>query len=156
MAIPEIKNREFGWDDEISNEGTPLRVVPEGDYNVTIVALERARHTPREGGKLPACNKAVLTVRVTDPTDGADVDLRYNLFLHSSQEWKLCEFFVGIGQKKKGEPLHMNWNAVVGETGMCHVKVRKFRGNDGNERESNEISKWHEKQQAPTFSAGKF
>ena len=156
MAINETEVREFGWDDEISNEGTPFRVVPEGDYPFTIVNFQQARHTPQPGGKLPACPKAILTVRVVDPTDGAEVDLTYNLFLHSSQEWKLCEFFIGIGQKKKGEPLRMRWNEVIGSTGMCHVKVRKYIGNDKQERESNEISKWFEPHQAPSFQAGAF
>lgn len=158
MNPNETVDREFSWDDEIANEGTPFRVLPQGDYAFTIVSFVQARHQPREGGKLPACNKAVLTVRVQDPTDGAEVDLPYNLFLHSSQEWKLCEFFMGIGQKKKGEPLRMRWNEVVGSTGQCHVSVRKFTGRDGEERERNEITRWYEKPQAvaPAFQAGAF
>lgn len=157
MAIdPSMVDHEFGWDDEISNEGTPFRVVPEGDYKFTIVGFEKGRHQPQPGGKLPACNKAILTVRVNDPSDGAEVDLVYNLFLHSSQEWKLCEFFVGIGRKKHGEPLRMDWSNMIGVTGMCHVKVRKYKNRDGQERDSNEISKWFEPPQAPAFQAGNF
>lgn len=131
-------------------------MLPEGDYPFTIVGLEKARHSPRPGGALPACNKAVLTVRLED-TDGVTVDIKYNLYLHSSQEWKLCEFFAGIGARKKGEPLKMNWGTVVGSTGLCHVKVRSYKSEGKDEdRKSNDISKWYPKETAPEFQEGTF
>ena len=37
----------------------------------------------------------------------------------------------------------MNWGAVPGSTGVCHVGVRKWTGNDGKEREGNEINEFY-------------
>ena len=45
----------------------------------------------------------------------------------------LSAFFGAIGQKRKGEPLRMDWNAIVGRTGVCKVGVREYNGNKYNE-----------------------
>lgn len=147
--------RELGWDDVIENDGQDFILLPEGDYPFTVVGLEKARHTPQPGGKIPPCNKAILTIRL-QTQDGQTSDQKYNLFLHSSQEWKLCEFFAGIGARKKGEPLRMNWAVVVGATGICHVRVRTFAKRDGSEGKSNDIAKFYAKETAPEFREGEF
>ena len=99
--------REFGWDDEIQRDESPFQVLPEGDYNFTVKKFERARHSGSE--KIPACNKAILTVAVSSAEASGDV--LTNLFLHSKFEWKLCQFFTSIGQRKHGEAMRMNWGA---------------------------------------------
>ena len=138
---------ELGWDHEITQDEMQSVLLPEGDYPFMVVNLEKARYTPKQGGKLPACNKAILTLRLTLP-DGQTADLRYNLFLHSSQEWKLGAFFYAIGQKRKGEPLRMNWATVIGSTGRCHVKQRTYNGNT-----SCEIDRFHEPSAVPAPAA---
>ena len=112
--------------------------------------FERARHNGSE--KIPPCNKAVLTLFLRGP--GGSGDVQTNLFLHSKFEWKLCQFFTAIGQRKHGETMRMNWGAVTGASGYCHVGVRKWMGNDGKERESNEIAEFYDPETAPKISAG--
>ena len=131
--------RELNWDDPISQEEMELPHLPDGDYPFQIVNLEKARHQPRDGGKLPPCNKAILTVRVTDRMNNVSVDIRHNLFLHTSMEWKLSEFFAAIGLKQKGEALRMDWGRVVGATGLCKVKKQERR--DG--RAASEIDRFY-------------
>lgn len=126
--------RELGWDDTITQDEFELPFLPDDDYRFQVVNLEKTRHQPREGGKLPPCNKAILTIRISDPASGATIDLRHNLFLHSSMEWKLSEFFAAIGLKQKGEELRMDWARVVGASGLCKVK-RKERRDGRNESE---------------------
>mgnify|MGYP000863540518 CR=1 FL=1 len=44
---------EYGWEDEIVNEGGDFVLLPEGDYDFTVAKYERARH---EGSaKVPPC-----------------------------------------------------------------------------------------------------
>lgn len=136
---------ELGWDDEIQNDGSPFQILPEGDYRFTVNKFERARHSGSE--KIPACNKAILTLTVFNGE--APGDVQTNLFLHSKFEWKLCQFFVAIGQRKHGEAMRMNWGAVTGSGGVCHVDIRKWAGNDGKERESNEITEFYDPESAP-------
>ena len=135
----------FGWDDEIQNDGGPFRVLPEGDYRFTVKRFERARHGGSE--KIPACNKAILTIAVFNGEASGEVQA--SLFLHSRFEWKLCQFFVAIGQRRHGEAMRMNWGAVPGSGGVCHVGVRKWTGSDGKERESNEITEFYDRSSAP-------
>ena len=131
--------RELDWDSEIVQEEMELPSLPDGDYPFQIVNMEKARHQPKEGGKIPPCNKAILTVRVTDRMNGQSVDIQTNLLLHSKLEWKLCEFFAAIGMRQKGEPLRMDWSRVVGATGLCKVKKQQRR--DG--RAASEIDRFY-------------
>ena len=125
----------MGWDDEIQNDGEGFRVLPEGEYDFTVEGFTRGRF---EGSaKMSACPKAELTIRIHDH-DG-DVTVNENLFLNRKAEWRLCQFFTAIGQRKHGETLRMNWNSVKGAKGRCKVGIRSWTGSDGKERENNEI-----------------
>lgn len=121
--------REFGWDDTIQEDSKDFITLTPGDYVFTVTNFERGRHAPnpQNPGKLPACNKAIITLQVE--TDEGLTTMTHNLFLHSSTEGMLSAFFGAIGQKKHGEPLQMNWNTVVGSTGVCRVGNRTYKDN---------------------------
>ena len=57
--------RSFDWNDTIENDSSFV-LLPAGDYDFTVTKFERARHQPGPNSKLPPCNKAVLTLEVTD------------------------------------------------------------------------------------------
>lgn len=145
-------DRELGWDDQIENDGGPYEVLPEGDYSFQVEKFERARHPGSD--KIPPCNKAVLTLSVTDGTHSGTVMV--NLFLYTKFEWKLCQFFTAIGQRKHGEAIRMNWNNVPGATGVCRVKIRKWTGNDGKQRDGNEVDTFYAPEDAPVVGNGGF
>lgn len=121
--------REFGWDETIQEDAKEFITLTPGDYVFTVTNFERGRHTPnpQNPGKLPACNKAIITIQVE--TEEGSATMTHNLFLHSSTEGMLSAFFGAIGQKKHGEPLQMNWNTVVGSTGVCRVGNRTYKDN---------------------------
>ena len=124
--------REFGWDDTIQAD-SEFVLLPEGLYYFTVKSYDRGRHTPnpQNPGKLPACPKATVYLEVV--ADGNEIELRHNLFLHSSTEGMLSAFFGAIGQKRKGEPLRMDWNSIVGKVGVCMIRFREYNGNKYNE-----------------------
>lgn len=128
--------RELDWNDQIEHDGADFIVLPEGDYDFEVTAFERGRHNGSE--KLPPCNKATLSIKII-AQDGTDTTVRHNLFLHSKTEGMLCAFFTSIGQRKKGEKVNMNWNAVIGSRGRCKVAIKKYEG-----KEYNEIKKFYE------------
>lgn len=147
------KGRELGWDEQIENDGPEFITLPEGDYNFEVVGFERGRH----GGsaKLPACNKAIVDIKI-EGKEGSTT-IKHNLFLHTITEGMLCAFFTGIGQRKKGEKVTMNWNAVVGSRGKCKVGVKKWTNDEGKDFTSNEIKKFYEPDtQETVFKAGEF
>lgn len=102
---------EYGWEDEIVNEGGDFVLLPEGDYDFTVAKYERARH---EGSaKVPPCNMAKVTFTIWGAEDS--VEITENFFLCNKFEWKLSALFLALGLKKHGEPLKMNWNAITGK-----------------------------------------
>jgi hypothetical protein len=147
--------REFNWDDTIENDGPDFVVLPEGDYAFEVVEFERARHNGSD--KLPPCNKAIVHIKLQG--QGGTTTIKHNLFLHSITEGMLCAFFAGIGQRKKGEKVTMNWNAVVGAKGKAKVAIRKWNNDKGEVISSNEIKKFYDPEEgapAKGFKAGSF
>lgn len=128
-------DRELDWNDQIVVD-TEYVTLPEGFYSFTVESFERGRHTPnpQNPGKLPACNKAILKLKVV--ANEGETTLNHNLFLHSSTEGMLSAFFGAIGQKKKGEPLQMNWNTIIGATGVCKVGHKVYNDKTYNEVKS--------------------
>lgn len=143
--------RELGWDDEIEKDSGDFILLPEGDYDFTVESFERGRHPGSD--KLPPCNKAILKLRIN--TDEGAAVITHNLFLHTKTEGMISSFFTSIGQKKKGEKIKMNWNAVIGASGRCKVGIRTWKGNDGEDHRSNEIKKFYEKEDKQ-FTKGVF
>lgn len=131
--------REYGWNDEISNEGSEYVLLPEGDYVFKVAKVERARHSGSE--KIPACNMAKVTFAISGAE--GDIEITENFYLCNKFEWKLSALFLAIGQKKRGEPLRMNWNNVTGATGQCHVYVDNYKKKDGSDGQSNKIKKFY-------------
>ena len=147
----EAVERGFDWDDTITKDAGEFILLPEGDYNFIVESFERGRHTGSE--KLPPCNKAILTLRIDAPE--GTVKITHNLFLHTKTEGMLSAFFSSIGQKKKGEPLKMNWGYVPGASGKCKVGIHTYT-KDGEERKNNDIKRFYPKEEGPAFKAGEF
>lgn len=145
--------RELGWEDEIQKDGGEFTLLPAGDYNFTVTKFERGRFAGSE--KMPACNQAKLELTVHSPDHG-DVIVFHNLFLHTKTEGLLSNFFAGIGQKKKGEALRMNWSAVVGAKGRLKLEINKFRGNDGNEKTNNQVKTFYAKDEVSANNQAPF
>lgn len=143
--------REYGWDDEIENDGPEFVVVPDGDYEFEVKSYERARYQGKEGG-LPPCNMAIVNLEIKN--DLGICSIPHRLYLHSRCEGLLCEFFTAIGQRKHGEKLKMNWNNIIGARGRAKIGHREYNGNT-----YNQVSKFYEPNEgAPqkTFTRGKF
>lgn len=149
--------RELGWNDTIENDSPEYVTLPEGEYEFEVIDFERGRHSPKPDGKLPACNKAVLQLKIEAP-EGIAI-IQEQLFLHSSMEGKLCSFFTCIGQRAKGERKTMNWNAVKGARGRCKIFIDTWTNDKGQEYTSNKVKRYLEpaEQPAPTqYQAGRF
>ena len=144
--------RELQWEDVIESDGPEFIVLPEGDYEFEVTGFERARHAGSE--KLPACNKAIIHLKIEAPQGSTTI--KHNLFLHTITEGMLCAFFTAIGHRKKGEKLTMNWNKVIGSKGKAKVGVKKWTNDEGRAMEFNEVKKFYEPTPEAKFEAGRF
>ena len=77
-------------------------------------------------------------------TDAGVAICKTDLLLYKTMEWKLSAFFRCIGQKKHGERLVMDWNRVIGSRGRAHFKPRTYTGNDGTERQANDLDRFYD------------
>lgn len=134
------QNMEMDWNDAIESDGQEFVVLEEGDYNFEVTGFERGRFPG--GQKIPACNKASLTLQVK--TENGVAICRTDLLLYRSLEWRLSAFFRCIGQKRPGERLVMDWNTVIGSRGRAHFKPRPYTDKDGNDRVANEVDRFYD------------
>ncbi len=137
------------WDDEISQDSNFI-LLPEGDYDFVVDSFERGWY---DGGqKIGPCKKAILRLRVKgrDKESGREGEtfVRHQLLLNKKLESLLCEFFIGIGQRKKGETTKMNWNQVPGSAGRAKIGIRTYNG-----KEYNEVKKFYDPADAPAAVA---
>lgn len=145
----ETMDRELGWDDEIQKDNEFV-TLPEGDYDFVIDRYERVRHQGSD--KIPPCNKAIVFFRVMSP-NGQEVTLQESFILHTKLEWKLSELFCGVGLKKKGEKLKMNWAALPGLKGRAQISLEP--GTKNPEQKFNRIKKIYPFEEK-SFKAGEF
>ena len=141
---------ELAWDDTIEKENEFI-LLPEGEYAFRVASFERSRYPGSD--KIGPCNQAKIVLEVESPEGLASI--RHNLFLHSKCEGLLCAFFRGIGQKKHGEKLKMDWNKVMGSIGRAKIGIRIYDG-----KKFNEVKQFiypdEETTQPTTFKPGSF
>jgi hypothetical protein len=134
----ENKDMLMDWNDSIDDDGKEFVLLPEGDYIFKVIHFERGRFPG--GPKVPACNKATITVKV-ETKDGI-ATVKFDLLLYRSLEWRISSFFRCIGQKKHGEKLAMDWNKVIGSKGKAHFKQRTYTNKQGDEKSINDIDRF--------------
>ncbi|MDR2976886.1 MAG: hypothetical protein LBV19_06195 [Streptococcaceae bacterium] len=139
------ENEMMDWDDEISQESS-FTLLPAGDYPFIVVGFERKKFepNPQRQSKIPAGTNMASVEMEFKADDGSTTRVTENLFLLKKMEWKMSEFFLSIGQKKKGEPFHANWPKVLGSSGKATLEVNTYM-KDGNEQQNNRVKKFLEK-----------
>ena len=140
-------NRIMDWDDVIQDDGQEFVVLPEGDYTFTVTGFERGRFPG--SAKIPACNKATISINIDN--DKGVANARFDLILYRTLEWKIASFFRCIGQKKHGEKVVMNWNGIVGARGRAHIKPRTYT-KDGEERQVNDVDRFFDYDESVGFA----
>lgn len=130
----------LGWDDDFeAQDGFVL--LPEGDYAFEITKVEKSRHNGSD--KVPPCNKAIVTFCVHAQQGDAIITENYLLIDLDWARRKMTEFFSAIGfAEKGGQRVRMHWGPdLIGRRGVCHVAPRKYKGQDGSDRETNDLKK---------------
>lgn len=156
----ENRGRALSWDDEIEVEGGDFIVLPPGEYEFTVVDLERKMYEPKPSAKIQdVCPMAVVECEIK--AKEGTIKLKKWLILHTITEGLLSAFFGSIGQKEKDQPLRMNWGKVVGSRGWCKVGLRSWKDPDSGEmKQGNEIKQFIRKDNEPVkpqaWTAGSF
>lgn len=131
-------DRELGWNDAVTYEEMEFITLTPGDYNFKVKGFERSRF---EGSpKMPACPVAEVTILVTDPVSGNEVEVINRLMLHTKTQWRIAQFFTSIGLgSQPGQTFVPQWPNIVGKTGVAKIKNRIY-----NDKVYNEVDKFLE------------
>jgi len=120
----------YSWDSPIENDGEE-RTLLAGEVDFTVLKFERTKSEKLN------CPMAILTIEISND-EGRNIIFDY-LILNSKFEWKLCQFFTGIGQRARGEKLDPLWDDLPGSTGRCRVVVENYTRNNREPGKSNKI-----------------
>lgn len=133
--MTEKNYRALSWDDtfiptERMEELEQFTLLPEGEYTFTVESLERKQYQPKPGGKLPACNMAVVKLRIDSDVGRATV--QHRLYLHEKMFSSLREFFASVGMSD-ASGLRIDWDNLPGATGRCKIGHRQYDGKNYHE-----------------------
>lgn len=104
-----------------------VELVDKKQYFFEVKKVEQVKSNGSE--KTPPHTQARVTLAVYE-LDSLEYlkDMFYNLPLLTTMEWKLSEFYEGIGLKQRDEPLIMDWNKVLGCKGVFVNEKREYNG----------------------------
>jgi len=126
------------YDGVIENDGEGFATLPDND-EVTFTVTEVEKGRSKDGTK-PQVRLKMMCESVAGHGRTTIIDY---ITLTKKSEWKLCEFFLALGMRRRGERLRMNWD-IIGYTGRATVSLEKFTGRDGDERFNNKIKRYLE------------
>lgn len=141
------ENEFLGWNDSFIAEESSFKLFQPGDYQFTVVNMERKVYDGKST-KIPnGAPFAEVTMEFTGPEGSTTVTDR--LYLMKNWQWKLTQFFTGIGQAPVlGQPFMPNWGMVVGSQGTATLELNTYTSN-GEERTNNRIKEYLEVKSAP-------
>ncbi|MDR3052564.1 MAG: DUF669 domain-containing protein [Coriobacteriales bacterium] len=131
-------DQELDYDGVITQDEPERIILPAGDYAFMVRDFERTTSKASE-------KKMVKIFLDIDGASFGKASIIDNMVLSTKMEWKLSQFFCGIGQKKHGEPLQMNWNAAIGTTGVVEVTCEESQQYG----KQNRIKRYYDPAKAP-------
>lgn len=135
------ENEIIGWDGSFMAEESNFTLLPAGDYQFTVTGFERKIYDGNSSKIQNGTPFAEITMEFTGPEGTTIVNDR--LYMTKKWQWKLTQFFTGIGQAPVlGQPFAPNWGAVIGSQGIAKLKVNKFTKRDGSPGENNQVDEY--------------
>lgn len=140
-----MTERQLGWDEPIENDGQEFTLFPAGTEGAFIVTEFKKALTGPNASVGPNVPQAQLKIKFTGDAGGTTT-LTDKITLHTTSEWKLCQFFRAIGQRVSGQKIKPDWSKVNGAVGRCRLKVREYVAVKGDKRgqtmQTNDIDKY--------------
>lgn len=137
------ENNEFlSWDSSFMAEESSFKLFQPGDYPFTVTNMERKIYDGKSD-KIPnGAPYAEVSMEFTGPEGTTTVTDR--LYLMKNWQWKLTQFFTGIGQAPVvGQPFQPNWGMVMGSKGTATLEINTYTSK-GEERKNNRIKAYLE------------
>lgn len=136
-------NNEFlGWDEGFTAEESQFTLLPEGTYPFVVTKMDRKVYEGNSS-KIPnGAPYAEVTIKV-DGGEYGSTNIVERLYLMKSMQWKLTQFFAGIGQDVIiGQPFKPNWQSVLGSSGMVEISINQYTTSTGEQRKNNRVKEY--------------
>ncbi|RST98325.1 hypothetical protein CBF37_08190 [Vagococcus vulneris] len=134
------ENEFLSWDSSFTAEESSFKLFQPGEYPFTVTNMERKIYDGTST-KIPnGAPYAEVTMEFTGPEGKTNVIDR--LYLMKNWQWKLTQFFSGIGQSPVlGETFKPNWSQVVGSRGNAKLNINTYTSK-GQERSNNQVEEY--------------
>lgn len=149
------ENQVIGWGDSFQAEESSFKLLPAGEYDFVVIGFERKIYDGNSSKIQNGTPYAEITVKIYGAEGETEVTDR--LYMMVKWQWKLTQFFAGIGQAPViGQAFSPNWNAVVGSRGKAKVSINEYTKRDGSQGKNNQIDEYlpgGQSQGTPTYNA---
>ncbi|MBO1142452.1 hypothetical protein P7D43_22495 [Enterococcus avium] len=135
------ENEFLGWGDSFIAEESTYTLLPVGEYGFKVIGFERKIYDGNSTKIQNGTPYAEIEMEFTGAEGTTKVFDR--LYMVKKWQWKLTQFFTGIGQAPViGQPFSPNWGAVVGSQGRAKLLINKYTKKDGSPGENNQIDEY--------------
>lgn len=115
-----MESEDLGWDSPVQDR--EQKSLPKGEYRFVVKSLHGPY--PSKGDKTLGADmgKLELSIFPLDESTGWDnpIGIGYDrLIRHTSTDWKVCQFFTSIGDRKHDEVIVPQWDTVEGAHGRA-------------------------------------
>lgn len=144
--MAEEKNEALGWNDEATATTSEYVPLDPGEYVFRVTDFQRANFDGSD--KMAPCPEADITLECANAQTKQTGTVSVRLFLNTKMQWKITQFFKACGLLDPALPdgsryaMGPLWGKVAGTTGRCVISKRKYRNRDGQERETNDVSRF--------------
>ena len=134
--------QELAWDATITEDSNDFEPFEPGVYMFRVDKIEKARSKGND--KNPPCNMAKVTIELSDgQRKSRTTDY---ILLRQDLQWKIGQYFVALGMKKKGEPFSVNFDGSINKEGFVEVEKEPYTNREGKTRYRNRIVSYLEPQ----------
>tara|TARA_R100000655_G_C2969002_1_gene190053 strand:- start:486 stop:1217 length:732 start_codon:yes stop_codon:yes gene_type:complete len=127
----------------IENDGKDFKdfvIAPAGYYDFYVVKYETQEYTDKNVNPHRTRKRIIVTIQFEFQDE--KIEIKEYFPLKKSMEWKFCQFFKCIGDRKHGEPLVMDWQNCTGKRGKVKIKIDDWENKNGDVLQSNKVDKY--------------
>ncbi|MHC5373609.1 hypothetical protein ACYSNU_07380 [Enterococcus sp. LJL120] len=138
------ENEFIGWGDSFVAEESNFKLFEAGEYPFVVTGFERKIYDGNSDKIQNGTPYAEIEMEFTGPLGSTKVTDR--LYMVKKWQWKLTQFFTGIGQAPiVGQPFSPNWSQVIGSRGSAKLLINKYTSSKtGKEVQNNQIDEYLE------------
>lgn len=138
------ENEFIGWGDSFVAEESGFKLFEAGEYPFVVTGFERKIYDGNSDKIQNGTPFAEIEMEFTGPLGTTKVTDR--LYMVKKWQWKLTQFFTGIGQAPiVGQPFSPNWGKVIGSNGTAELSINKYTSSkSGKEVQNNQVDNYLE------------